>query len=76
MDFELDAEQAGWLAEVRTFLEENVTPELRSELAQHDLEFRGGELAAFRRKIGEKGWFGSTGRRNTAVLGSAPCTST
>ena len=58
MDFELDAEQTAWLAEVRTFLELNVTPALRSELAEHDLEFRDGELAAFRRKIGAKGWFG------------------
>jgi alkylation response protein AidB-like acyl-CoA dehydrogenase len=58
VDFELDAEQTAWLTEVRTFLEQNVTPELQAELAEHDLEFRGGELAAFRRKLGEKGWFG------------------
>ncbi len=69
MDFELDAEQAGWLSEVRTFLEENVTPELRSELAAHDLEFRGGELAAFRRKIGEKGWFGLNWPKEYGGLG-------
>ncbi len=69
MDFELDAEQAGWLAEVRTFLEENVTPELRSELAAHDLEFRGGELAEFRRKIGEKGWFGLNWPKEYGGLG-------
>lgn len=58
MDFELDAEQTAWLAEVREFLRENVTPALRAELAEHDLEFRNGELAAFRRKLGERGWFG------------------
>ncbi|BBY20697.1 acyl-CoA dehydrogenase family protein [Mycobacterium stomatepiae] len=58
MDFELDIGQRAWLAEVREFLSENVTPELRAELAAHDLEFRGGEVARFRRKIGEKGWFG------------------
>ncbi|MET0700866.1 MAG: acyl-CoA dehydrogenase family protein [Mycobacterium sp.] len=58
MDFELDAEQTAWLAEVRAFLEQNVTPQLQAELAEHDLEFRGGELTAFRRKLGEKGWFG------------------
>jgi len=69
VDFELDAEQAGWLAEVRTFLEENVTPELRSELAAHDLEFRGGELAEFRRKIGEKGWFGLNWPKEYGGLG-------
>ncbi len=58
MDFELDAGQRAWLAEVRDFLRENVTAELRAELAQHDLESPGGEVARFRRKIGEKGWFG------------------
>ncbi|WP_156686904.1 acyl-CoA dehydrogenase family protein [Mycobacterium sp. Marseille-P9652] len=58
MDFELDAGQRAWLAEVREFLHDNVTPELRAELARHDLEFPGGEVARFRRKIGAKGWFG------------------
>src|SRR6201991_1606344 len=58
MDFELDAGQRAWLTRVREFLQENVTPELRAELAQHDLEFPDGEVARFRRKIGEKGWFG------------------
>ncbi|MGF2950911.1 acyl-CoA dehydrogenase family protein, partial [Mycobacterium sp. THU-M116] len=45
MDFELDAGQRAWLAEVREFLRVNVTPALRAELAQHDLEFPNGELA-------------------------------
>ncbi|MCV7400816.1 acyl-CoA dehydrogenase family protein [Mycobacterium fragae] len=58
MDFELDAEQSAWLAEVRAFLHENVTPALRAELAERGQEEHGGEVAAFRRKIGEKGWFG------------------
>lgn len=58
MDFELDAGQRAWVAEVREFLHHNVTAELRAELAEHDLEFPGGEVARFRRKIGEKGWFG------------------
>ncbi|MGB9222432.1 acyl-CoA dehydrogenase family protein [Mycobacterium sp.] len=58
MDFELDAGQCAWLDEVREFLHENVTAALRAELAEHDLEFPGGEVARFRRKIGEKGWFG------------------
>jgi alkylation response protein AidB-like acyl-CoA dehydrogenase len=69
MDFELDAEQAAWLAEVREFLEENVTVALQSELAEHDLEFRGGELAAFRRKLGEKGWFGLNWPKEYGGLG-------
>ncbi|OBA80778.1 acyl-CoA dehydrogenase [Mycobacterium sp. 1164966.3] len=58
MDFELDAGQRAWLDEVREFLHANVTAELRAELAEHDLEFPDGEVAQFRRKIGDKGWFG------------------
>ncbi len=58
MDFELDDEQRAWLAEVRRFLADNVTPALRAEMAEHGLEFPGGELSAFRRKIGQRGWFG------------------
>ncbi len=33
MDFELDAGQRAWLAEVREFLHANVTAALRAELA-------------------------------------------
>jgi 3-oxocholest-4-en-26-oyl-CoA dehydrogenase alpha subunit len=58
MDFELDAGQRVWLDEVREFLHANVTAPLRAELAEHDLELPDGEVARFRRKIGEKGWFG------------------
>jgi 3-oxocholest-4-en-26-oyl-CoA dehydrogenase alpha subunit len=58
VDFELDDEQRGWLAEVRQFLADNVTPALRAEMAEHGLEFPGGELSGFRRKIGQRGWFG------------------
>jgi 3-oxocholest-4-en-26-oyl-CoA dehydrogenase alpha subunit len=58
VDFELDDEQRGWLAEVRQFLADNVTPALRAEMAEHGLEFQGGELSGFRRKIGQRGWFG------------------
>ena len=58
MDFALDADQLAWLAEVREFLRENVTDALRAEIAEHNLEHAGGEVAAFRRKLGAKGWFG------------------
>ncbi len=58
VDFELDAAQNAWLAEVRDFLRRNVTLALRSELAEHGQEFPGGEVESFRRKIGERGWFG------------------
>lgn len=69
MDFELDAGQRAWLAEVREFLRENVTAELRAELAQHDLEFPDGEVARFRRKVGERGWFGLNWPREYGGLG-------
>ncbi|OCB30915.1 acyl-CoA dehydrogenase [Mycobacterium malmoense] len=69
MDFELDAGQRAWLAEVRDFLHHNVTAELRAELAEHDLELPGGEVARFRRKIGEKGWFGLNWPREYGGLG-------
>ncbi|OBG38880.1 acyl-CoA dehydrogenase family protein [Mycobacterium sp. E3198] len=69
MDFELDAGQREWLTEVRDFLQQNATAELRAELAQHDLELPGGEVARFRRKIGEKGWFGLNWPREYGGLG-------
>ncbi|HMZ13106.1 MAG TPA: acyl-CoA dehydrogenase family protein [Mycobacterium sp.] len=58
MDFDLDTDQLAWLDEVREFLRENVTEALRVEVAEHNLEHPGGEVAAFRRKLGAKGWFG------------------
>ncbi|ORW53855.1 acyl-CoA dehydrogenase [Mycobacterium paraense] len=69
MDFELDAGQRAWLAEVRDFLRQNVTDELRAELAAHDLELPDGEVARFRRKIGAKGWFGLNWPREYGGLG-------
>jgi 3-oxocholest-4-en-26-oyl-CoA dehydrogenase alpha subunit len=69
MDFELDVGQREWLTEVREFLRENVTPELRAELAEHDLEFTDGEVTRFRRKIGAKGWFGLNWPREYGGLG-------
>ncbi|MDT5005237.1 MAG: hypothetical protein QOJ24_2413, partial [Mycobacterium sp.] len=72
MDFELDDEQRGWVAEVRQFLAENVTAALKAEMAEHGLEFQGGELTAFRRKIGEKGWFGLNWPTQYGGLGLTP----
>ncbi len=69
MDFALDADQRAWLTEVRGFLRDHVTPELRAELAEHDLEFAGGEVTRFRRKIGDKGWFGLNWPREYGGLG-------
>ena len=69
VDFELDDEQRAWVAEVRQFLDENVTAALRAEMAEHGLEHQGGELTAFRRKIGEKGWFGLNWPKEYGGLG-------
>jgi 3-oxocholest-4-en-26-oyl-CoA dehydrogenase alpha subunit len=69
VDFELDDEQRGWLAEVRQFLADNVTPALRAEMTEHGLEFQGGELSGFRRKIGQRGWFGLNWPREYGGLG-------
>ena len=72
MDFDLDADQLAWLAEVRHFLRENVTDALRAEVAEHNLEYPGGEVAAFRRKLGAKGWFGLNWPAEYGGLGLGP----
>jgi 3-oxocholest-4-en-26-oyl-CoA dehydrogenase alpha subunit len=69
VDFELGDEQRAWVAEVQQFLVENVTPALRAEMAEHGLEYQGGELTEFRRKIGEKGWFGLNWPKDYGGLG-------
>jgi 3-oxocholest-4-en-26-oyl-CoA dehydrogenase alpha subunit len=69
VDFELDDEQRAWLGEVRRFLQDNVTPALRAEMAEHGLELSGGELSAFRRKIGQRGWFGLNWPKEYGGLG-------
>jgi alkylation response protein AidB-like acyl-CoA dehydrogenase len=69
VNFELDDAQQAWLTEVREFLQEHVTEQLRAELAAHDLEFTTGEVARFRRKIGEKGWFGLNWPKEYGGLG-------
>ncbi|HEY7054696.1 MAG TPA: acyl-CoA dehydrogenase family protein [Mycobacterium sp.] len=58
MDFALDSAQQAWLDQVREFLAGNVTAALRAEIAEYGLEYPDGEVAAFRRKVGDKGWFG------------------
>ncbi|EHB58456.1 Isovaleryl-CoA dehydrogenase [Mycolicibacterium rhodesiae JS60] len=72
MDFDLDAGQRAWLAEVREFLRENVTDGLRAEIAEHNLEHPGGEVAAFRAKLGAKGWFGLNWPAEYGGLGLGP----
>src|SRR6516225_6484674 len=58
MDFEMSAQQRAWRDEIREFLAANVTPDLLRELANIGAEARGPELREFRRKAGERGWYG------------------
>jgi 3-oxocholest-4-en-26-oyl-CoA dehydrogenase alpha subunit len=60
MDFELTAAQREWRDDVRMFLAENATPALREEFSTRGGEGAGPETTAFRRKVGEKGWYGLT----------------
>ena len=69
MDFELDPAQQAWLTEVREFLSQNVSDELRSEIAAHGLEVPDGDVAQFRRKVGAKGWWGLNWPREYGGLG-------
>jgi alkylation response protein AidB-like acyl-CoA dehydrogenase len=57
MMFEFDDLQSAWHDEVRAFLAEHATPALVAELKAYSGQL-GPEEAAFRRKMGEKGWFG------------------
>ena len=45
VDFELDPAQRAWVTEVREFLQQNVTDELRNEIVEHGLELPDGEVA-------------------------------
>ena len=58
MDFELDKDQRAWRDEVRAFLRENVTPELRAEIAERGSEWNDGHVGGFNKKLAEKGWLG------------------
>ncbi len=57
MDFGFTPEQEKLRQEIRQFLQENVTPELRAE-SQRQLGGPGPATWAMRRKLGEKGWLG------------------
>jgi alkylation response protein AidB-like acyl-CoA dehydrogenase len=72
MDFELDEGQRAWRDEVRAFLRENVTKELRREIAEHGGEHQGPHMAAFRRKVSEKGWWGLNWPVEYGGLGLTP----
>ena len=69
VDVGLDAVQRSWVTEVREFLRNAVTPGLEAEYAEHGLERIGGEVSAFRRAVGAKGWFGLTWPEEFGGLG-------
>jgi 3-oxocholest-4-en-26-oyl-CoA dehydrogenase alpha subunit len=69
VNFELDEDQQAWRDEVRAFLRENVTPELIRERQDRGYEHAGGELARFRQKVGDKGWFGLNWPKEYGGLG-------
>jgi alkylation response protein AidB-like acyl-CoA dehydrogenase len=58
MDFDLDPDQQRWLGEIREFLRETVTDELLLERARYGSEQPGPATIEFRRRMGERGWFG------------------
>ena len=69
VDVGLDAVQRSWVTEIREFLSEAVTPALEAEFAEQGLERIGGEVSAFRRAVGSKGWFGLTWPKEFGGLG-------
>lgn len=76
VQFELDTEQKAWRDEVRGFLRANVTEALlrerRSPLRTTAYEDPGPEHTEFRRKVGQRGWFGLTWPREFGGLGMGP----
>ncbi len=58
MDFSFTEEQLAFQAEVRQFIERELTPELRKELDESWREGYGPLAKDFRRKLGERGWLG------------------
>jgi 3-oxocholest-4-en-26-oyl-CoA dehydrogenase alpha subunit len=58
VQFELDSAQHAWREMVRSFLRENVTPELLHERRESGYHRSSEALATFRRRVGERGWFG------------------
>lgn len=58
MDFAYTPEQESLRAEVRRFIGENVTPEVRREIEELGVRRRGPQVREMYRKLGEKGWVG------------------
>ena len=58
MDFAYSPEQEALRGEVRRFIEENVTPEVRREIEEMGVRRRGPQVREMYRKLGERGWVG------------------
>ncbi len=58
MDFAFTPEQESLRDEVRQFIQDNVTPEILSEIEESGVRNRGPQTREMYRKIGEKGWIG------------------
>jgi alkylation response protein AidB-like acyl-CoA dehydrogenase len=56
LDVELTAEDLAWRDEVRAFIAEHVTEELRHEYRHEDETGRGPLVTAFHRTLGARGW--------------------
>ncbi|WP_249869698.1 acyl-CoA dehydrogenase family protein [Oceanobacillus saliphilus] len=58
MNFQLTEEQLAWQQEVRSFIKENVTPELLAEVKENDDKQPGPLEKAYLQKVIKKGWQG------------------
>lgn len=58
MNFRLTKQQLAWQQEVRSFIKENVTPELLAEVKETDDKQAGPLEKVFLQKVIEKGWHG------------------
>jgi 3-oxocholest-4-en-26-oyl-CoA dehydrogenase alpha subunit len=56
LDLSLAPHELAWRDEVRAFIHENVTDEVRDEYAHEDEHGRGPLVTEFHRKLGERGW--------------------
>jgi alkylation response protein AidB-like acyl-CoA dehydrogenase len=69
MRFELTPEQRAWQAEVRGFLQANMTSDVLAELDAGGSEGRGPRARAFLRKLADQGWWGIGWPRDYGGLG-------
>jgi alkylation response protein AidB-like acyl-CoA dehydrogenase len=70
MDFCFDAAEEQWRQEVRAFLRENVTEEVRRQYAEHAGPAQA--LKEFERKVADRGWYGINWPVEYGGLGLSP----